>query len=297
MSKSRSPVRRRGKRASTDEGVSHEHIAARAHKGRGVASLACPDAHRPGLALFVDVSGRCDATHRGACRAVPRGRPRRVAYSPRSIRTIASPRACTAGPPGAAAPARLPRPAGAHDRLPVQRRGVEPARSRPTRSRPLRRELARATSTSSTSTSRSRRSSAGTRSVRRTCRSSARSTATRRTSSRTTSRTCSAARRRLNRLHVRIAVSEAAAWTGRRFFGGTYRVIPNGVDDRRPRGSARLGDAAAQPRRPAADRSSSARRSSARACRCCCAPSRRCASTSRATLAGRSAPRSPRSPR
>ncbi|MDX6720064.1 MAG: phosphatidyl-myo-inositol alpha-mannosyltransferase [Solirubrobacteraceae bacterium] len=38
------------------------------------------------------------------------------------------------------------------------------------------------------------------------------------------------ARRRLNRLHVRIAVSEAAAWTGRRFFGGSYRVIPNGVD-------------------------------------------------------------------
>ena len=38
------------------------------------------------------------------------------------------------------------------------------------------------------------------------------------------------ARRRLNRLSVRIAVSEAAAWTGRRFFGGHYRVIPNGVD-------------------------------------------------------------------
>ncbi|MDQ3678597.1 MAG: glycosyltransferase, partial [Actinomycetota bacterium] len=38
------------------------------------------------------------------------------------------------------------------------------------------------------------------------------------------------ARRRLNRLHVRIAVSEAAAWTGRRFFGGSYRIIPNGVD-------------------------------------------------------------------
>jgi phosphatidyl-myo-inositol alpha-mannosyltransferase len=34
---------------------------------------------------------------------------------------------------------------------------------------------------------------------------------------------------RLNRLHVRVAVSEAAAWTGRRFYGGTYRVIPNGV--------------------------------------------------------------------
>ncbi|MGH2859659.1 MAG: glycosyltransferase family 4 protein, partial [Solirubrobacteraceae bacterium] len=37
------------------------------------------------------------------------------------------------------------------------------------------------------------------------------------------------AQRVLNRLHVRIAVSEAAAWTGRRFFGGHYRVIPNGV--------------------------------------------------------------------
>jgi phosphatidylinositol alpha-mannosyltransferase len=38
------------------------------------------------------------------------------------------------------------------------------------------------------------------------------------------------ARRRLNQLKVRIAVSEAAAWTGRRYYGGRYRVIPNGVD-------------------------------------------------------------------
>src|SRR3954468_21399437 len=38
------------------------------------------------------------------------------------------------------------------------------------------------------------------------------------------------ARRKLNRLAVRIAVSDAAAWTGRRFFGGRYRVVPNGVD-------------------------------------------------------------------
>ena len=37
------------------------------------------------------------------------------------------------------------------------------------------------------------------------------------------------ARRRMNRLHGRIAVSEAAAWTARRFFGGHYRIIPNGV--------------------------------------------------------------------
>jgi phosphatidylinositol alpha-mannosyltransferase len=36
-------------------------------------------------------------------------------------------------------------------------------------------------------------------------------------------------RRRMNRLHVRIAVSDAAAWTARRFYGGRYRVVPNGV--------------------------------------------------------------------
>ncbi|MGE5407261.1 MAG: glycosyltransferase [Syntrophothermus sp.] len=38
------------------------------------------------------------------------------------------------------------------------------------------------------------------------------------------------ARRLFNRLSARIAVSEAAAWTGRRWFGGEYTVIPNGVD-------------------------------------------------------------------
>ena len=37
------------------------------------------------------------------------------------------------------------------------------------------------------------------------------------------------ARRMLNGLHVRIAVSEASAWTAKRFFGGHYRIIPNGV--------------------------------------------------------------------
>jgi phosphatidylinositol alpha-mannosyltransferase len=38
------------------------------------------------------------------------------------------------------------------------------------------------------------------------------------------------ARRVFNRLHARIAVSEAAAWTGRRWFGGRYEIVPNGVD-------------------------------------------------------------------
>ena len=37
------------------------------------------------------------------------------------------------------------------------------------------------------------------------------------------------ARRKLNRLHVRIAVSEAAEWTARNFYGGHYRIIPNAV--------------------------------------------------------------------
>lgn len=35
--------------------------------------------------------------------------------------------------------------------------------------------------------------------------------------------------RRMNALHGRIAVSEAAAWTARRFFGGRYDIVPNGV--------------------------------------------------------------------
>ena len=37
-------------------------------------------------------------------------------------------------------------------------------------------------------------------------------------------------RRLYNKLGVRIAVSEAARWTAERFYGGRYRVVPNGVD-------------------------------------------------------------------
>ncbi len=45
------------------------------------------------------------------------------------------------------------------------------------------------------------------------------------------------AKRVLNRLSARIAVSEAAAWTGRRWYGGNYTIIPNGVDvEAAPRG-------------------------------------------------------------
>ena len=107
-------------------------------------------------------------------------------------------------------------------------------------------------------------------------RSSARSTATRSAAPPHMVAALLGARRKLNRLNVRIAVSEAAAWTGRRFYGGDYRVVPNGValpDGGVPAPRARAAG------RPAARSSSSARPSSARACRSCCAPSRRCAAT------------------
>jgi phosphatidylinositol alpha-mannosyltransferase len=51
------------------------------------------------------------------------------------------------------------------------------------------------------------------------------------------------ARRVFNRLAARIAVSEAAAWTGRRWFGGRYEIVPNGVDvDAAPRAPQPVSD-------------------------------------------------------
>ncbi len=51
------------------------------------------------------------------------------------------------------------------------------------------------------------------------------------------------ARRLFNRLSARIAVSEAAAWTGRRWYGGDYTIIPNGVDvDMAPDAPSPAGD-------------------------------------------------------
>jgi phosphatidyl-myo-inositol alpha-mannosyltransferase len=38
------------------------------------------------------------------------------------------------------------------------------------------------------------------------------------------------ARRLYSKLNARIAVSEAAEWTARRYYGGRYRIVPNGVD-------------------------------------------------------------------
>ncbi|HEX4363761.1 MAG TPA: lysylphosphatidylglycerol synthase domain-containing protein [Solirubrobacteraceae bacterium] len=79
------------------------------------------------------------------------------------------------------------------------------------------------------------------------------------------------ARRRLNRLHVRIAVSQAAAWTGRRFYGGTYRIIPNGVDipvpqlaDEAVLGDGRGGCPGTRPKAPGHPRPSSIRKGALR---------------------------------
>ena len=52
------------------------------------------------------------------------------------------------------------------------------------------------------------------------------------------------ARRLYNKLHVRIAVSEAARWTAQRFYAGEYRIVPNGVD----LGAARPADCAGRDR-------------------------------------------------
>jgi phosphatidylinositol alpha-mannosyltransferase len=49
--------------------------------------------------------------------------------------------------------------------------------------------------------------------------------------------------RAFNQLDARIAVSEATEWTCRRFFGGRYRIIPNGVDlNAAPNGGKPPGD-------------------------------------------------------
>ena len=37
-------------------------------------------------------------------------------------------------------------------------------------------------------------------------------------------------RRIYSKLSARIAVSEAARWTAQRYYGGRYRIVPNGVD-------------------------------------------------------------------
>ena len=113
---------------------------------------------------------------------------------------------------------------------------------------------------------------AGTPRRRPGCRPSPPSTPTRpaRWSSRFTAN-IAGARRLYSKLTRRIAVSEAARWTAQRFYGGRYRIMPNGVDLSAARPGSQH-DATTS----CASCSSAAPRT-ARACRCCCAPSRRCA--------------------
>ena len=132
--------------------------------------------------------------------------------------------------------------------------------------------------------------------VPRAPRSSAPSTPTRRSFVTNNMANAFGARRKFNQLSARIAVSEAAAWTGRRWFGGNYEIIPNGVDL-----AAAAARAARRRRVGARGSSSSAATRSARACRSCCAPSRRWPSTSPAASSSSGPPprrsRAPRRPR
>ena len=235
----------------------------------------CASAHRPGVTLFVDVPRGRHPAYRGAGRGVPRRAATTFACSPRydpDDRLAA--RLHRGARPQAAAAARLPGPARAHRRLPGQRRRVEPgghavrgvdAAPRAAAGRLRRRPRPRAG-----------------RPDRRLGRPGLGAPAAGRhlpllLRERVTEQRRQPAGRApaAEQPRVRIAVSEAAAWTGRRFYGGRYRVIPNGVDvPGAPAGS--------RPRAPTrCASSSSARPSSARACPCCCAPSRRCASTCR----------------
>ena len=95
----------------------------------------------------------------------------------------------------------------------------------------LGRELRTAATTWCTCTSRTCPWSAGSPPRRRARRRSPPSTPTPRTPGRHgLTANVLGARRLYSKLSARIAVSEAARWTARRYYGGRYRVVPNGVD-------------------------------------------------------------------
>ena len=157
------------------------------------------------------------------------------ACSRRSTPTTACRACCTAAPRPQRAPAPgLPDPARPHGRLPRQRRGLEPVGRRRTAVARCAASCAAAATTSSTCTSRSRRCSAGTRCARRAlplvgtfhCLLDEPRLQQRR-------ERCSARGGVLNHLHVRIAVSEAAAWTGAALL---RRALPDRPQRRRRAG-------------------------------------------------------------
>ena len=139
--------------------------------------------------------------------------------------------------------ARLRDPARAHARLPANGAVSNLARHADAACRRCAASCAPATSTSSTCTSRSRRSSSwDALEVRATPplvgtfhTYSARTAVTNGVAANCSAPAgaCSTA------CTCRIAVSEAAAWTARRFYGGRYRIVPNGVDAPAGRAPAR----------------------------------------------------------
>ena len=221
-------------------------------------------------------AGSCATSRHWPANCSPPGT--RCACSRPTTTTIAAPRCCTAAPARNGAPRRMAGPARRHDRLARERRRLEPRGHALRGRRRCGASCAPGSSTSSTCTSPSRRRSAGTRSTS----ADAPLVGTFHCYSESAPPHAIAnlmgARRKLNRLTVRIAVSDAAAWTGRRFYGGEYRVVPNGVE--LPDGGA---PARARPRArgAAGDRLRRPGRSSARGSRSCCARSRRCAATCR----------------
>ena len=225
------------------------------------------------------LSGRSHEAHRGARRALHRRRPSRPRARAVRPRRPGLDACCTAAPrPSRVERARLPGLAGPHGRLQGQRRGLEPvdhalrrgdhapgAAHRRLRRRPHPR-AGRAGARAGSAVDCTRLPLVGTFHVY--------------SESKLSNGIANVlgARRVLNRLHVRIAVSEAAAWTGAAVLRRPLRMIPNGVHVDPER--AALARATADGRSRCGS-CSSARPSSARACRCCCARSRRCASTSR----------------
>ena len=150
--------------------------------------------------------------------------------SPWVRRRTASVVRSTAAPPRATDPMRLPDRARAHGSGSRPTAPSPTSRRSRTRSRGCAASSATATSTSSTSRSLPLRPSAGTRPASRAPRSSAPSTPTGPKAIPQRIAIGLGARRRFNQLSARIAVSEAAEWTGRRWYGGNYEIIPNGVD-------------------------------------------------------------------
>ena len=153
---------------------------------------------------------------------------------------------------GAARDARLPDPARPHDRDRRQRRRLQPRPSSPTRSTKMRREL-RAGDFDVVHVHEPIAPAIGWDAML--------STAAPRgrhlprlldQGDPQPHRHPAGARRGFNQLSARIAVSEAAAWTGRRWFGGEYAIVPNGVDvDAAPAGPKTPSERAPDPlRRP-----------------------------------------------